>query len=307
MKSKVIKLYDYHLSKIPEELTKWRISEEEINEQLNLMAEKYKDFMPVNEVQLGDGVLCTCIENTSLNGRKTVYLYPGQNLLDIDSILLNKKLNEIFELTIHDTNLKLKIEKIYRKSSITIINDDLIKNENIEGIETVEEYKEWYRKKGEESIDNKLWQIHAFWCREVGDKSELAIDQEEMDAYVKKNARRMYDDLIEQGINPCISEDGLTILSEQEAIEQHYPIQEQIYRLEVTGKALNESFGIYYSKEDAEKKIKSILKEHNLTLERYLELMQMSYEQVLDYLISEMANEELEKIMKEEAKKYLEK
>ncbi len=309
MKSKVLELYDYHLSDIPAEFTHWRVSDAEMEELLQGIASRSSYMEIVDTVENGDGVLCHCVGDTSLNGRTIVLLYPGQNLPGAEvaeQAVLNRHAGEVFAAQIGGKELKLEIKEIRRVRAGGAICDAMIAADGIEGVSTVEEYKAWYRTQNEPMRrDNKAWQVHAFWCREMANKSVIEFDEEERKYHVERGARRTYDLAIMDGQNPCISDNG-DLLTEEEAIAKFYPEQDLLYRMELTDRELIRRLGFEHTAEEGAKHMAEMLREYGMPQEEYLALLHMTYEEACDFVAYEMGGQEMAKVMGAEAEKYLE-
>ena len=222
--SRVVKLYDYHQSQIPEEMLHWRVTDEEIQEKLQEMAARKIVLAPAACAEAGGGVRCVCVEGTSLKGRKSVLLYPGRKLPGAEKAeeaVLGKKPGEVFEAEISGEKLLLRVEEILRKQSAPPVTDELVKEQGIEGVETMEDYARWYREKHEESRKSqRRWQINGFWNREMEAKSELDIDEAEQWAWAMAYGRWQYEGQLERGMNPFIPDEGTELLTEEQAIER---------------------------------------------------------------------------------------
>ena len=82
MNSKLTCCFNYHTLTIPEELRRWKIPQEEIEQELrSLAADHASDQLVEDAIQNGDSVRCECLHcsDPAWQGR-AILLYPGQKL-----------------------------------------------------------------------------------------------------------------------------------------------------------------------------------------------------------------------------------
>lgn len=309
MSTKIIQLYDYHHSKVPEHLTRWRVSGEEIQQRLEEMAQRHKETVTAEIVDSGDGVRCICVEGTSLHGRDTVLLYPGRNLQGAEcaeTAALGKKQGDVFHALIHGESLCLKVVEIIRHCPTPPITDELVRAEGPDGIDSIEAFGRQYREENEaRNRSQKLWQITSFWFREMVDKSQFSIDEAEQDAYVKKMARWQYDIQIMSGRNPCIPENGTDLLTEEQAIAQFYPMYEDTFRSEAIAKELYRKMGLKIEEEDVKSEYDRIMSLKGTGEARIYEAMgdhstEVGQQQIMEQIRNRMeTNAVIEQLQKE--------
>lgn len=262
--SKVTKLFDYKNESVPVENTQWRVRENEIQERLSEIAERHKKLEETDQVEAGDGVYCTCVNGTNLNGRTVVLVYPGRQMpyaKEAEKALIGHRKGEVVSVVVHDTQLKVQIQRIMRIGLAPEISDSLIESEGIENVHTIEEFKAWYRSAHEpENRENAIHYITMYWLDEMAKKSEFELDEEEQNAYAWERAKWQFDEEVADGMNPCIPDDGFELLSEEQVI-QKYADEWYIpsYRIELVKKYLYEQYNILASSEDAEDRLYAIL------------------------------------------------
>lgn len=303
MQSKVITLYDYRSDQVPEELTCWRVMDQEIEEQLASLAQAHAKIISVENVEIGDAVKCICM-GADLQGRATILLYPGRSLpgaKEAEISVIGKKKNDVFATTINGTALTLQVQEILRRGGPLTIDDALVKLEQIEGVNTVMDYARWYRDQKEpDRRKEAAFQIGQFWFRRISRLSEFAIDQEEQKKWAKDNARLSFHSMVAAGENPCIPEEGFTLLTEEEAMEK---MAERIlpqFSTMVAARALAGERGIVFDKDGLEPKYQQIAAFLHCTLEEAKK--EVSSELVSDGFYVDQAV----KILCEEAETFLE-
>lgn len=315
--SRVVKLYDYHQSQIPEEMLHWRVTDEEIQEKLQEMAARKIVLAPAERVEAGDGVRCACVEGTSLKGREAVLLYPGRKLPGAEKAeeaVLGKKPGEVFEAETGGEKLFLRVEEILRKQSAPPVTDELVKEQGIEGVGSIEAYASWYREKHEKSRKSqKSWQIYAFWSREMAAKSELDIDEAEQRAWTMAHGRWQYEAQLESGMNPCIPDEGTELLIEEQAIEKFArEMYIDVFRIYLVSWYLCEKNGFNtVTGGDLEECFQAILKQSQMTEDDYFAAVQMEQngenrKKILESLRERVPDEKLSALLEAEAETYME-
>ena len=221
MKSKITKLFDYRTLTVPPEMTRWRTPQSEIDKKLAAVALSHAEQRKVETVENGDAVLCAQTGEAVLAGRDTVLLYPGRNLpgaKEAESAVIGRKVGERFETSIGGKALTLEVRGITRNLRPEI-NDELVRRENVEGVETLEDYIRWFCGEDEEKRRQDACQeIAIYWIRQMAANSEADIVEEEQQAYMRESARFNYDLMVKVGEDPCIPEDGVEFLTEEQAL-----------------------------------------------------------------------------------------
>lgn len=184
MDIKVKKLYDISQIVVPEELTKWKVTDEQIEEELNKLTKLAATETEADTAEAGDCVALSCVEGT-LNDR-TVLLYPGLNLPGAEAaeqavVGLAVGSEAVLEL---NGPQKLKVEKILRRVPAEL-TAELIKSQNVDGVATIDEYRQWYRDKaGMENREQALKQINSYYLETLAEKSEFDYDEAELNAWL---------------------------------------------------------------------------------------------------------------------------
>lgn len=217
MISTVTKLYDYRQSAVPEDMTKWHVGPDELEEQLNTLARVHAAEFQADTVRTGDSVRLTC------PGHRDVLLYPGLSLpgaQKAEEAVVGLHVRDPLTSPINGTPLTMTVAEILRRAPAAI-DDSLAQAEHIDGVSTLEEYRRWYQAKTEEENKSSATKNIAFFLMdEIQEKSEYAIDQAELDDWAGQRAQQVFDESIAMGEDPHIPDEGLVLLTDEEAIEQ---------------------------------------------------------------------------------------
>lgn len=129
--------------------------------------------------------------------------------------------------------------------------DALVQAEKIEGVETLEQFKAWYvqtnepkkRLEAAQNIARMMW-------AEIREHTELVIDEEEKDAWCKLRGKAMYEMMERNGYDPHLPEDGLELLSDEEAMAQVVAHQFDMFDEFVLTRAVCEHYGFVYTEDN---------------------------------------------------------
>lgn len=245
MKSAVSKLYDRSQITVPREMVKWRISDEDIEKQLVVLSRTYGTDVRTDKVQKGDSVRLSCNEG-SMKGR-VILIFPGLNLpgvAEAESSVLGCAVGDSITAVLNGACVTLTVEEILRRIPADI-DDELVKKERQDGVNTLDEYRCRYRERREAQNRNQAQKdISGFVLREIIERSEYALDYEELEAWKDENARAEFEECIEDGEDPRITEEGEEPLTDEEAIEMIKEEIEPRFKMELVCRALCEAQGI---------------------------------------------------------------
>ncbi len=218
MRSIVTELCDRSRLTVPEDMTKWRVGPDELDEQLNTLACSHaREFQP-DTVQTGDSVRLSC------PGRPNdVLLFPGLGLPgaeDAERAVIGLHVGDALTAPICGAAQTMTVQEIRRRAPAAI-DDGLIQAEHIEGVATIEDYRRWYQTKTEEENKaNAAKNIAFFLMDEIRDHSKYALDQAEVDAWCDRRARECFDECIAMGEDPHSPDEGFELLTDEQAIEK---------------------------------------------------------------------------------------
>ena len=227
MKSTITQLYDYRQSVIPQDLRRWHASEEEIQAQLEVLSRNHAFERDAEEVRTGDSVACKGESGAERWNRETLLVYPGRGLMPaLEEAVLGARPGERREVQTGEGPATLTVKRIVRRGPMPI-GDELVKLENIEGVETVEDYRRWFREQREDFYRQRArYQCAKFLLDEIQAKSTLSIDPEEKDAWMRERIDCLYDAMVAAGMDPKLPEEGFDFLTEEQAKEKMYREQE---------------------------------------------------------------------------------
>lgn len=253
MKSKVLSLYDYRtLYTVPEEDRLWRVRDEEIEDTLKTLSENHAHIIEADEVKPGDCVKCCFEDCHEGNHSKTLFLFPDSNLYpELEEACLFLHPGDTKSADTASGIITFTVDRILRLVPFEI-SDALVKLEEIDGVETLKDYREWYRREKEPIYRRDAITIGGYdLFDELCEKSLFELDPDEQEEYVSERARlfcAMYED---EG--PQIDDDG-NLLTPEEFYEQtkaefpHY-FQEYVLALHLIETLGGESPESLYQKE----------------------------------------------------------
>ena len=295
MKSRVTKPYDYHLAEIPQELCLWRIPEEELEQQIETLSRNHAFEEDADTVMMGDSVACRSESKAARWNRPVMLFYPGRNICDADleNACVGAKLGEQRTVAIESDEVQLTVTRIVRRSNMPI-GDELIAAENIPGVTTLEAYKRWYRETNEpDRRRNAAYRTAYYLTEQVAEKSEFEIDTEEKNTWVWEWVNRMYDALVEAGMDPTIPKEGFDFLTEEEAKADMFAQQEPSFRFYLANLYLAETLTGRNGEDICKERLKKVAEENNTTEEAIMNTS--GFAMVYGRMVSDAALDELSK------------
>lgn len=267
MKSKVTYLYDMRQASVPEELRKWRVSEAEVQAQLARVAAAHPVETKPDTVETGDSVLCRTAGREEKWNRDALPFYPGRNMMpEAENVLIGMHVGE----TKKAGDKTITVLEITRRRPAPL-TDALIACECVEGVSTLSQYTEWWKRNTEQerrnkAVSNIVYRLQA----EVVSHSEILCDEVEMDRMSHELAQKQYTAMVNAGIDPTVPDEGVDFLTEEEALEK----MAQENRLRLMGCIVNEHYAtVLYpmSKEEYETALKEMEADMGKTREELLE------------------------------------
>ena len=245
MKSKATQLADYRAIQIPDELLRGTVSEEEIDRQVETLTRSHAQEMDVDTVRDGDSVACRS-ESASENwSRPLLLVYPGQGMCQaLEDACLGAALGEIRTASIDGAELKLTVTRIVRRSPAPA-DDALARAENIPGVETLTDYRRWYRETTmAERKRQAARQSVSYLSEQIVSQSAYDVDEAEQNEWAADQANRQYDAMVAAGIDPTIPVEGTEFLTEEQARAQMAEEMEAGFAVYLANIALLEQNGI---------------------------------------------------------------
>ena len=264
MESIVARLYDYLSTDIPEELRRWHVTGEEVDEALALLSREHAAQNPVEQAAVGDSLRCRD------SAGRTVLLYPGRKLPgaeEAEQSAIGRRTGETFSCRLGAREASLTVAEILRLEPHPA-DDALVRLAGIEGVDTLEEYRAWYVKENDPKKRLEAAQAIArmFW-EKIQEHSELAVDQAERDQWCGVRGKMMYDMDVENGRDPHIPDEGTELLSDEEALAQYVDYQKRFYRDYVLSRHISQQDGYVYTREMFEKEMAEYMASHKEQLE----------------------------------------
>lgn len=235
MRSKVIKLYDHTQAEVPAELIRWRIPEEQVDRELESLARSHAREIDADAVQTGDSVFCRGESAVPRWNKPVLLFYPGHGLCEqvLEDALVGMKPGESRTVAASEGEVTLTVTRVVRREAHPI-DDELVKLENVQGVETLADYRKWYRDKTEKwNHDHQMCGLARHLLEEIVAKSEYDIDQAEELAWCEEQAAmlRKFDE--ERGVDPTIPEEGVVFLTEEQVRQKYIDKCRPLFRGQV--------------------------------------------------------------------------
>lgn len=216
MNSKVIHIPDLNGFQADPELTAIVVTEDEVQEKIVHLAKIHGELTEQDEITAGCGVIC---ENEE--GRK-ILLYPSlgmPGLAEAENEVKGKRAGDSFQTVVAGKNMALTVKQILLYRSCEI-DDTLAQKAGMEGVFTLEDLKvkiegDLKEKKRQEASRMLIMEMHQYLCS----NAETVLDEEEIEAWTKEQARISYEENLEMGIDLRFTETG-EMVTEEEIIKQ---------------------------------------------------------------------------------------
>ncbi|MBQ6117116.1 MAG: hypothetical protein IJL08_07310 [Oscillospiraceae bacterium] len=201
MKSHVVKLFDYQALELPEELRHWRVSNGDVQAQLELIARNHAIVIEREAAEQFDCVRCQISGGTFGPGSVTL-VYPGRGLCPaLEETCTGIRVGEQRTATLDGATVELNALRIVCMEPAPI-DDLLIRAEGIDGVQTVDEYRVWWKAQEEDKRRYEQGARGAFYVMEQLEKgSEFQVDPEELEEALRAEAKRtaaLYEQLPEE-------------------------------------------------------------------------------------------------------------
>lgn len=272
MNSKVIHLYDYTSAPIPEDLRRWRVTEAEIDQAMEQLSAAHAREKEVGSARTGDCVVCCGESGSPIWNRPVLLFYPGFGLCDreLEDALVGRKAGEKVKVSAHFGEVTLTVLRVLRGREPYPICDNLVKLQKIDGVETVAEYRRWFRqttetqRRGERGIP-----IAVFLLQQILKESQVFIDESEETSWTQEWVEFQMDRYAERGLDWKTFEGITPSMSEEEAARHMFENYRGGFRDCIVFRALLEQSG-----EDTDavckKGLEQFAQDQNQTPEEYL-------------------------------------
>ncbi|NEZ73897.1 hypothetical protein EXM30_02860 [Clostridium botulinum] len=193
LKNNVKEAYDFKKVNVPEKLLEIEIRKNLLKGALKDVSERFLTIEEVGDAITAGDIISADLESSIANfNKKKVQISVGRGFLneELEDELLEMKKNEIKRVSMKAGFITIRIISVKRRI-FALVTDELIKKLNIEGVNTIDEYKKYICNRFiNQSKDRKMGFIGGFIVKEVIAKSEFESIDEEVKA--------KYEDLIEQ-------------------------------------------------------------------------------------------------------------
>ncbi len=250
MKTKVTKLYDVALIPTPEDIPEWRVDEAAVDGLVKALAVQHAVETQGDAVQTGDTVFCAA--RGALEDR-TVLVYPGRSIPgaeQAEKALLGAGCGDTVKTELAGSPVSLTVQRIVRRTPAPI-DDRLVREEKIDGVETVAAYRAYIKEKTQEqnrSLSAK--HLSAALHDALVEKSDYQVDEEEQEAWTDKAAKEMLKMYEQEGIDPHIPEDGTDFLTDEEVLAQFKESLRSQYLSLAMSRAFCEQQGVTFGPEE---------------------------------------------------------
>lgn len=217
MKGIVTKLCDIDSIEIPQEMLEIRVDEQQVEDELQALSLRYASEEQADVAEQGDTVVCQADRESYPDGR-TILLYtavPMPGAADAAQAALGKKAGDTFTAPLAGKTVTLTVEKIIRRTPVEV-NDALIAGLGMDGVATVEDYRNYLRNKAMD--DQKMEQskvITRYFLEQMEQGSSYEYDPQEMDAYVQKTMEEYLKESREMGIEESPEEIKASIIAQE--------------------------------------------------------------------------------------------
>lgn len=168
------------------ELSKSEMEEEAAREISNLCyLNKHMENVPV--VEKGDIVSLALVSENPKYNKKRVFVNVGKNLFskELEEKLISHKADDSFIAAIGNTNVNITILSAQR-TVVPEISDEMIQKEGIEGVSTVEQYREYRKKLFYEMTEDAYMDFYADEIyRKQFDESATHVEQDELQEWIR--------------------------------------------------------------------------------------------------------------------------
>ena len=193
MKGSVKKLCDIESIVIPEEMLEVRVNGDLIEEEVGNLAFRYANETEVGTVAKGDIVYCEADKGSFPDGR-TIILYTGAALPGAESAeeaAAGRSVGDGFETVLADKAAVLKIVKIIRRTPAEI-NDALVASIGIDGVSSVDGYREYMREKNLADLRmEKGKELSRYIVERMEEGSSFEYSEKDFDDYCEKSLAQM--------------------------------------------------------------------------------------------------------------------
>lgn len=189
MNGSVSRLCDIDSIAIPADMLEISVNEQDVEDGVKALAMRYAAESEAGTAERGDVVHCRADETAYPDGR-TVLIFTGIEMPcaeEAAKAAIGKKPGDVFETQLAGKTVKLTVEKIIRRTPVEV-NDALIASIGIDGVATVEEYKNHLREKALADVSLEKHKMASIYLLDkLIDGSEYSYDEAEFEEFFRQN------------------------------------------------------------------------------------------------------------------------
>ncbi|MCM1307296.1 MAG: hypothetical protein NC223_01715 [Butyrivibrio sp.] len=207
MKSKLIKMYDYKLTRLPNEAYVERESiRGEMDKELGRALSKYKKSVHADRIEAGDIAIIDIESEAPKYNRKRLGVNVGKNLYsrEIEAALIGKAAGEEFDVEADGVGAHVCVRDATRRVTpelddelvLQIMNDS---EEEHPEISNTRQYLDWLHAKAFKTLGDDIWVEYTDnLMTEIIEKSEWSRDEEEIEDECRKYLADMEKELAKE-------------------------------------------------------------------------------------------------------------
>jgi hypothetical protein len=274
LKSKVLKEFDFRKADVSEVDFTYKVDKDFIDKELLRIKKKNTTIYEVDAIGKGDIVQCSLkSENPKFNKVVSINSSLGIFKKEITNNLTGMKKGETMTVSVDGNDVHVEILKIERRELPEALTDEMVKKEEVEGINTVnvleEHLKELYQKNVDDAISDKAYYLVEHVLKQVVPQSEYEIQEEDIqylcDLEIQKaSALAEKEGLVLEKMTAEEFDGKIPVKSYDEFLNMVYNMEKnQIYVLVMGLKKAKED-GYEASKEEYEKFLKGFYTMYNI-------------------------------------------
>lgn len=190
----VSKLYDVDSIKIPEDMLEISVEDNCGDEAVKQLSLRYAEEVSADISEVNDIVYCAG-DKDNYPDMRTLMIFTGSDIPGAEKAreaVLNKKVGDVVETPLADKNVTLTVNKIVRRIPVKV-DDNLIAGLGIEGVETVDAYKDHVKTQTLANLKmERVKIVDSYIVKEMLEGCQFTYDEKEMDEY----ARETYDEYV---------------------------------------------------------------------------------------------------------------
>ena len=200
MNGSVSRLCDIDSIAIPEDMLEISVNEQDVENGVKALAMRYAAESETAIAERGDVVHCRADETAYPDGR-TVLIFTGVEIPGAEEAAeaaIGKKPGDVFETQLAGKTVRLTVEKVIRRTPVEV-NDALIASIGIDGVATVEEYKNHLREKALADISLEKHKMASIYLLDkLIDGSEYSYDEAEFEKFFRQNPEELRQSALRQ-------------------------------------------------------------------------------------------------------------